>query len=230
MRLWFARLVFVLSTGFITSVQAATVNISPTDDLQSILDNSQSGDRVVLAPGLYQGNFIINKTVELMGVDGAVLDGQNKGHALQINTANAYIHHLRIQNWGTDLTDLDSGIFVSRDAANTRIKNNDMQGGGSGIWVDAAPNVHISSNKIEGDLSLRSSDRGNGIHLYNVTGALVQDNEVWHARDGIYIDTSNNNRLIGNHYTICVTVCTICTPTTTWFKVTLRRIPAPVMP
>jgi len=199
MRLWFARLVFVLSIGLIASVHAATVNVSPTDNLQLILDNVQSGDRVVLAPGLYQGNFILTKAIELTGVDGTVLDGQNKGHALQINAANTYIHHLRIQNWGTDLTDLDSGIFVSRDASNTRIENNYLQGGGSGIWVDATPNVHIISNKIEGDFSLRSSDRGNGIHLYNVTGALAQDNEVWHARDGIYIDTSNGNKLIGNH-------------------------------
>ena len=46
---------------------------------------------------------------------------------------------------------------------------------------------------------MRSSDRGNGIHLYNVKGALAKDNEVWHTRDGIYIDTSNGNELIGNH-------------------------------
>ena len=199
MGLWFARLASVLSISFIVSAQAATFHVSPTDDLQQILDRAQAGDRVVLSTGIYKGNFTLPQPIEFTGKPGAVLDGQNKGHALQIDAANSYVHHLRIQNYGEDLTDLDSGIFVSKQAAKTRIEHNSLQGGGFGIWVDAAPDVQLISNKIEGNLELRSADRGNGIHLFNVTGVLAQDNEVWHTRDGIYIDTSNGNKLIGNY-------------------------------
>ncbi len=195
----FARLGCVLCICFALSAQAETINVNPTDNLQSVLDNSQPGDQIVLAKGVYQGNFIVSHAVEITGEAGAVIDGQNKDHTLLINSADVYIHNLRIQNWGIDLTDLDSGIFVSRSAANTHIENNYLQGGGFGIWVDASPDVKIVANKVEGDLSMRSSDRGNGIHLYNVKGALAKDNEVWHTRDGIYIDTSNGNELIGNH-------------------------------
>lgn len=199
MGLWFARLASVLSISFIVSAQAETFHVSPTDDLQQILDLTQAGDRIVLSAGIYKGNFIVPQSIEFNGKKGAVLDGQNKGHTLQINAANSYVHHLRIQNWGEDLTDLDSGIFVSKKAVKTRIEYNTLQGGGFGIWVDATADVQLISNKIEGNLELRSADRGNGIHLFNVTGAVAQGNEVWHTRDGIYIDTSNGNKLIGNY-------------------------------
>jgi nitrous oxidase accessory protein len=199
MSLLFARLGCVLCISFALSAQAETINVNPTDNLQSVLDSSQSGDQIVLAKGVYQGNFIVSQAVEITGEAGAIIDGQNKDHTLLINSAGVYIHNLRIQNWGIDLTDLDSGVFVSRSAANIRIENNYLQGGGFGIWVDASPDVTIVANKVEGDLNMRSSDRGNGIHLYNVKGALAKDNEVWHTRDGIYIDTSNGNELIGNY-------------------------------
>ncbi|MBQ0757485.1 MAG: nitrous oxide reductase family maturation protein NosD [Amphritea sp.] len=189
----------MLSTVFLSSVQAETINVSPSDDLQTVLDKVQDGDQVILSQGIYYGNFILSKTVELTGVEGAVLDGSNKGHTLQVDSTDSYIHNIRIQNWGVNLTTLDSGVFVSRGATNTRIENNYLQGGGFGIWVDATAGTQIVENKIEGDLSMRSSDRGNGIHLYNVTGTLAKGNEVWHTRDGLYIDTSNKNELIGNY-------------------------------
>jgi len=194
-----ARLCALLSISCIVSAQAATFNVAPTENLQQVLDSVQPGDQVVLAKGIYQGNFILSQPIELSGVEGTILDGNNQGHTLQVDAAGSYIHNLRIQNWGVNLTDLDSGVFVSRSASDTRIENNYLQGGGFGIWVDAASGAQIVENKIEGDPNMRSSDRGNGIHLYNVTGASARDNEVWHTRDGIYIDTSNKNELIGNH-------------------------------
>jgi nitrous oxidase accessory protein len=58
--------------------------------------------------------------------------------------------------------------------------------------------VSLIGNRIDGDASVRSQDRGNGIHLYAVTGARILDNHVSDTRDGIYIDTSNGNHLEGN--------------------------------
>lgn len=194
-----ARLCALLSIFCMISVQAATINVVPADNLQHLLNQAEPGDRFVLAAGIYHGNFIITESVELSGQEGVILDGGHQGHTIQVDAAGSYIHNLRIQNWGADLTTLDSGVFVSREAADTRIENNYLQGGGFGIWVDAAAGTQISSNRIEGDLALRSSDRGNGIQLYNVTGASARNNEIWHTRDGIYIDTSNKNELVGNY-------------------------------
>lgn len=199
MGLLFAFISCLLTLSLNFSAQAATFSVSPQDDLQTILDSTRSGDQVILSEGIHLGNFTLSQAIELTGKTGAIIDAQNTGHALLIKATGVHIHDLRIQNWGTNLTYLDAGIFVSPKASNARIENNYFQGGGSGIWVDTSSGIKIINNKIEGDLSLRSSDRGNGIHLFNVKGALAQNNEVWHTRDGIYIDTSNGNQLIGNY-------------------------------
>lgn len=189
----------LLGIGLINSTYAAVVSVNPEQDLQQQLDLANNGDHLILEAGLYQGNFVINKTIELSGQSGAVLDGQAYGHAIEIKAPNTKIHHLKIQNWGHDLTTLDAGIFIAKTASHSQVNNNFLSGNSFGIWVDATPDVQILDNQIEGNLSVRSPDRGNGIHLFNVSGALVKGNEVWHTRDGIYIETSNGNELNNNY-------------------------------
>ncbi|MFT5721441.1 MAG: nitrous oxidase accessory protein [Motiliproteus sp.] len=178
---------------------AAQLRVNPKQALQQVLDRAQPADQLLLEPGLYQGNFHIDKALTLTGQPGVILDGGGVHSTLTLNAANIRIERLRINNWGDNLTDLDAGIFVTPQARGAVIRHNRFQGITSGIWVDATQDVQILSNRIEGDLDTRSQDRGNGIHLFNVSGALVKDNEVWHTRDGIYIDTSNGNELNGNY-------------------------------
>ncbi|MCX4187933.1 nitrous oxide reductase family maturation protein NosD [Methylophaga sp. OBS4] len=181
------------------TAQANSINITPADDLQYYLDQAEAGDHLILNEGSYQGNFVINTPLQLSGKQGALLDSLGQGNTLTINAADVIVNDLQLSNWGHDLTAMNAGIFITREANNTRIINNYLYGDCFGIWVDAAPNVEITNNRIQGNEAIRSPDRGNGIHLFNVSGALVKNNEVWHSRDGIYIDTSNGNQLIGNY-------------------------------
>ncbi|MFT5706924.1 MAG: nitrous oxidase accessory protein [Oceanospirillaceae bacterium] len=182
--------------------QAASIQVSPDDNLQAVLDASKAGDEIILQKGLYQGNFRLAESLHLRPEKNAqkevVIDAQASGHALQILAENTIVEGLRIINWGDDLTDQDAGIYIAKKASGAVVQNNSLQGGGFGIWVDATKDVRILNNKVQGDTAIRSTDRGNGIHLFNVTGAKVQGNEIWHTRDGIYIDTSNNNSLLDN--------------------------------
>ncbi|NQZ54439.1 MAG: nitrous oxide reductase family maturation protein NosD [Piscirickettsiaceae bacterium] len=185
--------------SLINSVQASIVLVNSKQDLQQQLDLAKPGDHLILGPGRYQGNFVINKTLELSGKKGAILDGHSQGHTLEIKAPNTVVHHLKIQNWGHDLTTLNAGIFIQKTADHANIYDNYLFGDSFGIWVDATPNVQIFGNHIEGNKAVRSTDRGNGIHLFNVSGALVKANEVWHTRDGIYIENSNGNELNNNY-------------------------------
>ncbi len=78
------------------------------------------------------------------------------------------------------------------------MENNRLQGPAFGVWLDATPDVTVRENHIRGDTSLRSQDRGNGIHLFNTTGALIEDNDISQTRDAIYIETANRNTIRGN--------------------------------
>lgn len=189
----------VVSLAGTPPLQAAQFQVSADQPLQPILDRSDDGDQIILDAGRYRGNFSINKAITLTGRAGAILDGNNQHNTLTLQAANIRIEGLSIQNWGDNLTDLNAGIFVDPNASHATIINNQFNGITSGIWVDTSQDIRIINNRIQGDLSIRSQDRGNGIHLFNVSGAQVKGNEIWHTRDGIYIDTSNDNELNGNY-------------------------------
>ncbi|OMH34016.1 copper-binding protein [Motiliproteus sp. MSK22-1] len=177
---------------------AAQLIVTPDQHLQEVLNEAAEGDQILVTPGLYKGNFIIDKPLTLSGQPGTIIDGQGLGNAITLKAEGITVSDLRIQNWGDNLTDLNAGVFVAKKATGAIISNNSFYGITSGIWVDSTQDIQVLDNKIEGDLTIRSQDRGNGIHLFNVGGARVKNNEVWHTRDGIYIDTSNGNELNGN--------------------------------
>ncbi|WP_163557794.1 nitrous oxide reductase family maturation protein NosD [Halomonas sp. NO4] len=180
-------------------LKAAEHQVAPQGrPLQAVLDAAEPGDSVRLAAGVYPGNFVITEAITLSGADGAILDGQGHGSVLTVEAAGARVSGLHIRNDGANITDMDSSIFVAESATGAVIENNRIEARGFGIWLDAVADVRVAGNRISGDTALRSQNRGNGLQLYNVTGAEIIDNEVWQARDGIYIDVSNGNRLIGN--------------------------------
>ncbi|MFO7647789.1 nitrous oxide reductase family maturation protein NosD [Halomonas campaniensis] len=166
--------------------------------LQQVLAAAAPGDTVRVAEGVHLGNFVVEVPITLVGEPGAILDGQRSGSVLTVVAPGATVRDLHIREDGADINAMDSGIFVAREAAGAVIENTRIEARGFGIWLDAVPDVKVIGNRISGDTALRSQDRGNGLQLYNVTGAEIRGNEVWEARDGIYIDVSNHNRLIGN--------------------------------
>lgn len=152
----------------------------------------------LLPAGEYRGQFSINETMTLRCAPGAVLDAQGMGDVLRLQAPDIRIEDCSFRNWGRDLTAMNAGIVIESDASGSVIENNELQGVGFGIRVERAKNVTIRANRIQGDESIRSQDRGNGIHLFNTSGTLVSGNEIWHTRDGVYIDTSNQNRIENN--------------------------------
>ena len=152
-----------------------------------------------LPPGDYVGHFVIDQPMILECAENANLRAAGLGNALNVRAADVTVKNCDIGEWGHNLTQMDAGIFVERTAKNARIENNFIHGKGFGVWVDATHNVSIVDNKVQGDLALRNQDRGNGIHLFAVRFATVSGNEVWHTRDGIYIEAANDNVLHNNY-------------------------------
>ncbi|MCW8863318.1 MAG: nitrous oxide reductase family maturation protein NosD [Colwellia sp.] len=182
--------------------------VSPSDDLQKVLDASQDGDTVVLDAGRYLGNFIVNTQITLRGSredggSGSIIDAQGNGHALILKNSHITIDNLTIINWGDDLTEQNAGIYSNEKVSGERavgltIKNNTLSGDGFGIWLNHVTQAKVFNNKVKGNLSLRSADRGNGIQVANVTHSHVYNNEVSEIRDGIYVISSQNNLIENN--------------------------------
>ncbi len=198
----------LLLTGLLelSSAHATLVPVAANGKaLQQAITNAATGDTLQLASGVYRGNFIIDRAITLQGQTNkngqskTLLDGNNTGDVLRVTAANVVIKALIIQNSGHNLTNMNAGIFVERSATDIIIRNNTLSGNAFGIWLDGCKRPQVNNNRIFGETQRRSQDRGNGIHLYAVHGGVISGNEIEQTRDGIYIETSKNNRLENNY-------------------------------
>lgn len=187
-----SAIMFIGLVLFSGSVGAAVLPIS---DLPLQADGPQHWR---LPAGQYPGSFSIAQSMQLVCEPGAVFQGQGQGNGLIISAPDVSVQGCTFQDWGRDLTAMNAAVFIQPQAHGTQIINNTLKGPGFGIWVDGTRDVSLIDNRIQGDPTIRSQDRGNGIHLYAVHGARVIGNRVRDTRDGIYIDTSDGNLLQGN--------------------------------
>ncbi|WP_432280215.1 nitrous oxide reductase family maturation protein NosD [Thalassotalea castellviae] len=198
-------LIIALFSGMPISINqayASEVMVLPSDNLQEMIDNANDGDTLILSAGRYRGNFVIYRAIHLTTTPDdqqkAIIDAQGDGHAILLKNSHISIENLTIENWGSDLTEQHSGIYSDEKASHLVIQNNYLKGDGFGIWLQKGESIHVINNTIEGNLALRSADRGNGIQLSIVKNVEVRDNEVFHTRDGLYIISSQDNVLENN--------------------------------
>ena len=168
------------------------------DHLTTALEKAQSGDRLILSTGLYQGNFIIDKPLILEGMKGATIDAGGSGSVIHITATDVVIKGLTIIGSGNDHTKSDSGVFLDRTAHRARIENNHIEGNLVGVYVWGQKDAKVLSNTIIGRRDFRMNDRGNGVYVWNAPGAIVAYNDIMYGRDGIFVNASRKNKFIGN--------------------------------
>ncbi len=168
------------------------------EDIQTALDALPAGATLNIPAGRHIVHLHIRTPVTLTGEPGAILDGEGHGDVIRISAPDVTLQGLTIVDSGRNLTQMNAGIFVERSAERVTLRDNRLDGNAFGIWLDACKAPRVIGNRVHGIPDIRSQDRGNGIHLYSVTGAEIRGNEVWETRDGIYIDTSQDNVLADN--------------------------------
>ncbi|QSX37685.1 nitrous oxide reductase family maturation protein NosD [Shewanella sedimentimangrovi] len=193
-------LIFLCLLGCTLGASAETWHLTPDDELQARLDSAADGDTLILADGIYRGNFVIKHAISLRAEHPhqAIIDAGGQGHGLLLTHSDVEIADLAIEHWGRDLTAQNAGIYSDQGASNLVIRNNRLKGDGFGIWLQKGQQIKVLGNHVRGNTELRSSDRGNGIQLSIVQQVEVADNDVAETRDGIYIISSQNNVIRNN--------------------------------
>jgi nitrous oxidase accessory protein len=105
---------------------------------------------------------------------------------------------MRIEHSGSNLVNEDSGVFITDAGDRARIEDNYFENDLFGINLKGPDSAIIKNNVIIGSRNHRINDRGNGIHLWNSPGSVVEDNDIRYGRDGIFVTTSRNNVFHGN--------------------------------
>jgi len=197
-------ILFVLATP--TKAISKVFQLTSHDNLQTAINQSEDGDKLILSPGRYTGNFTVSKQIVITGSkteEKTIIDALGIGNAITLTNSHITIEHLHIVNWGDNLTDQNAGIYSNKKVNNERathinLNNNSLKGDSFGIWLNYVTQAEIFNNTVQGNAAMRSADRGNGIQVSNVTHSHVFNNETFETRDGIYVISSQHNVIENN--------------------------------
>lgn len=188
-------LVALLAAG---AAQAATLQARPGDDLQAIVRAAAPGDVVEVARGRYRANLLIDKPLTLRGIGRPTISGGNQGDTIRVTAPDVVIEGLIVRDSGDSLKAQNAGIYLYPGAHRAVVRRCDLTYNLFGLWIEKANDVLIEHNVITGKREYSSSQRGNGVQLYNTTGARILHNNIGFVRDALYVDVSHQAVFRGN--------------------------------
>ena len=177
---------------------AATHRVQPGQDLSAAVAAAAPGDVVEVQRGVYRANLLIDKPLTLRGLDRPTIDGGMQGDTIRVTATDVVIEGLIVRNSGASLKEQNAGIYLYPGAHRAVVQHCDLAYNLFGLWIEKANDVRIEGNLITGKRDLASSQRGNGIQLYNTRRAQIIGNNISFVRDALYIDVSHNALFRGN--------------------------------
>lgn len=177
---------------------AAEWTVHPGESIAAAVKLAAAGDTVLIARGLYAEHLLIDKPLTLRGIERPTLSGSGSGDVIRVRSPEVTIEGLIVRDSGADLTAQNAGIYVEPGAHRIKVRHCVLVYNLFGLWLEKLEQPEIVGNKIAGKRDLASAQRGNGIQLYNTTGARIIDNDISFSRDGIYVDISDHAVFRGN--------------------------------
>lgn len=190
----------VAAAGASSQAGAAQIGATPGMGLQAILDQAQDGDVVELTPGEYRGSIRIERPITLTAKPGATVIGDGTSSVVTVTAPDATIRGITIKGSGRNLQAMDSAVFLAKTAERALVENNQLEDNLFGVYVHGAKDAQVRSNVINGLRSIRISEAGNGVSVWNAPGAKVLNNDIHFGRDGIFVISSRNNVFSGNRF------------------------------
>ena len=177
---------------------AATLAVAPGESIQAAIERAAPGDVIEIARAYYVENLRIDKPLTLRGINRPTLSGGLKGDTIRVTATDVVIDGLIVRDSGDSLLRQNAGIYLWPGAHRAVVRNCELTYNLFGLWIEKANDVRIENNIITGKRDYRSSQRGNGIQLYNTTGAQIIGNHISFVRDAIYVDVTHRAVFRGN--------------------------------
>jgi len=195
-----SKFIFILLLSVLPMFAGAAIHVGPNLKQKSIhkaIEEAKSGDTIMVWPGTYrEGNFVIKKSVVLIGKNYPVLDGQFKDELFTVATSHVTIEGFRIIRSGRSSMEDKAGV-KGLDAHYVRIINNIFEETFFGVHLSNTDHAIISGNKLKADAEFEYQS-GNGIHLWKCNHATIKGNQVEGHRDGIYFEFVTHTSISGN--------------------------------
>ena len=171
-----------------------------TSTVTQAVEKAQPFDTILIKKGTYKEyNIGITKPLTIIGESNPVIDGENKGEIITIQSDSVTIQGLTVVNVGTSYTTDYAAIRVVK-SENFLIKNNTLERLFFGIYLEKSNNGKVLNNSIQGD-AVNEYNSGNGIQLWYCNNVEVANNEIRNVRDGIYLEFSDQIEITHNKST-----------------------------
>jgi nitrous oxidase accessory protein len=194
------KILTILSLFMMSSALANKIVVGKDKAISTLrlgIKTAKDGDTILLNKGIYkEGNIIINKAIYLIGIDGPVLDGDNKNEILTLTGKNIVIKGIHFANAGYSSMN-DYAALKIIDATNVVIENNNFNNTFFAIHVANTTYSVIRKNTIKGNNKSEHLS-GNGIHLWKCSNALIDNNHIIGHRDGIYFEFVTESTIQNN--------------------------------
>ena len=170
-------LLMPLSTGAQLEVGPASAHKT----VAAALEASANGDTIVVHPGLYRESLVLRRPVQLIGEDGAILDGGGHGTVVQVAAPDCEVRGFLIRASGDSLTKKDAAVKML-EADRATVAGNRIEDSLFGILVRSGRAATLRANHVVGK-ALPLPRQGDGIRVQDGAGATIEDNTVEASRD-----------------------------------------------
>ena len=194
---WVAALVLVLVVATAPALPAE-IRVHPGESIAAAVARAGAGDTVAIERARYDDHLRIDKPLKIIGIDRPTISGGLAGDTIRIISPDVTIEGLIVTDSGDDLTAQNAGIYIQPGADRVVVKDCDIIYSLFGLWIEGVRDPQIIGNLIVGKRDYASAQRGNGIELYNTSGARLVGNNISFTRDGIYVDVSHHAVFRGN--------------------------------
>lgn len=196
----FIKVLIVCLSAYSTALWSQSVVVCPSCEISSIKEGiakANINDTVFVGKGTYkEHSIIIDKPITLIGQHYPVIDGEEKGEIITIESDRVTLDGLLIKNVGISYT-VDYAAVRVRRSKNFEIKNLALENLFFGIYIEKSSHGRIYNNKIIGDAK-EEHNSGNGIQLWYSHHIEIDDNIIQGVRDGIYLEFSDDNSIRNN--------------------------------
>jgi nitrous oxidase accessory protein len=173
---------------------ARAPTVSP---LQALVDRAAPGERLVIPPGTYQGDLVIDRPVHLVGRGLPLLLGSGLGSVVRVRADGVTIEGFAIDGrGGGDLGDDASGIHVA--ARRVTVRGCRIANTLFGVYLREADGATVADCVIRGIPGKEPGEKGSGIHVWNTQGFTLAGNAIADVRDGFYIQSSSHGVISRN--------------------------------
>jgi nitrous oxidase accessory protein len=154
-------------------------------------------DTVRVPAGTYrEQTVVIDRPLVLLGIDRPVLDGEGARGLLEVTADSVTVRGFIFRNTGITFMDDRAALRVSGSRW-CAILDNAFEETFFGAYFARAEDCVVAGNTFRTTPD-RESNGGNGVHSWYSRRLLVEGNRVSGHRDGIYLEFTEDSRVVGN--------------------------------